>query len=310
MTKFTALFLLSFSTLSFAGIDVIYGKDERKEFYETTPALKKLAKATAGLVDIGSLKMSYDSDKFTIPGLTTLGDFMKLCPSEKFFKQPVVTICSGFLISEDILVTAGHCLIGKKDSPESICSNSAWIFDFALTSKSTNPTKNFSMDNTYSCAEVIEAKLDKTNDYAVIRLAKRVTGREPLKYRQSGKVSATANLVAIGHPNGLPLKVSEGGKIIDNSGSTRFVASLDTFQGSSGGAVIDADTGMLEGIVIQGKRDYALSDLTNLRSCQTVNVCDDKGLNCTNPDSSEVPGEMVTRITSLSKAIEKAFATH
>ena len=51
----------------------------------------------------------------------------KLCKNEKFLNQPSGANCTGFLIAEDKLLTAGHCV-----SFDSDCEEFYWVFDLKL----------------------------------------------------------------------------------------------------------------------------------------------------------------------------------
>lgn len=311
MKKFFGLVLLGAMTVNaHAGVDVVYGKDSREDVYETKNALHvKLAASTAGMFHISQLAVTANKNVFNISGAETLARSMNVCSGERFANQPTAASCSGFLVGEDTLITAGHCVIGIMPTIQQACKNFVWAFDYSMKSAGDDPTKSISVTNIYSCKSVVDAKLDAMNDYAVIKLDRKVVGRAPLKYRTSGKVANSSNLVVIGHPSGLPSKISSGGKVLENNGPTQFVTSLDTFQGNSGSAVFNAQTGMLEGILVQGKIDYRPSIASNPGSCQVVNKCDAKGIKCEKDEEGTPPGEVVTRITSLSASIAKALAT-
>ena len=117
--------------------------------------------------------------------------------------------------------------------------------------------------------------------------------------------------MVIGHPTGLPTKISANGKVNLNTEVTRFSTSLDTFHGNSGSAVFDAVTGQVEGILIMGKNDYRPSILSNPNSCQVANLCDESANNCSAGLESGVigHGEVVLRIEKLKTLITKALAT-
>lgn len=303
--KILSLALLSIVTLSAqAGVNstrVVYGVDNRKDLYEVTNSLHAaLAQSTAGMVSNHIL--SKHDGFYSIDRKVTLEDGMNVCPSEKFTQQPLLANCSGFLIGDDILVSAGHCFKGRA---EGSCASSSWVFGLEMESDRDINLDNISEDNVYKCKKVIHAKLTRNEDFAIIQLDRKVVGRKALKFRKQGKVSTKSELVVIGHPTMMPLKVSDGGTIIANNNEYQFTTTLDTFQGNSGSAVFDAKTGMLEGILVSGKTDYIPSDTKNPESCQVVNNCDMDGRNCMGTDegSLKVPGENVTRITTLVKYI-------
>lgn len=298
---------LSSVALAALDIDVIYGPDGRKDVYQVTNTMhKKLAASTAGMIAAGILDVRSipGHGKFVPEALGTLKEFMNVCSTEAFADQFLAPSCSGFLIGPDTLVTAGHCY-NAKVTPEQACQRNYWVFGYEMTSAKSNPTQKIPFANIYTCKEVIGSRWDKYNDFAVIKLDRPVIGRAPLRFRTSGKASNSAELVVIGHPSALPTKVASGGKIIDNSNPVIMVTSLDTFQGNSGSAVFDARSGLVEGILIQGKTDYVPSNPQDDQSCQVVNKCDANGKNCIFQSENEPTGENVYRITNISESLVK-----
>lgn len=298
MLKFIAIIALT--TQLFAAPSnrkVIYGEDNRLDLFEVKNKLfKKLAHSTAGLVDLNFL--SDHGSHYALNQIISLEQGLDVCSSEKFSDQPLAPNCSGFLVGEDIMVTAGHCYSGMSANN---CRTHAWVFDYAMESASDINTDNISKDNVYFCDEVIKVKFNQFEDFAVIKLDRKVKNRTPLKVRKKGQVAQNTPLVVIGHPSMLPTKVSPGGTVLLNDDEFQFTTTLDTFQGNSGSAVFNAKTGMVEGILVSGKTDYIPSRPQDPMSCKIVNNCDMKGNNCDGKDRGSVitPGENVTRITTL-----------
>lgn len=296
------LLLLSLSAISALNhTKVIYGEDNRRDLFEVTnPKILKLAKSTAAMIDLNLLEK--EGDFFKIWRNITLEEGLNICSSERFSDQPLAANCSGFLVKEDIIITAGHCYSGNMSNG---CNTHAWVFDFAMENSNKVNMDAISNDNVYRCKKVLKVQYDRKQDFAVIQLDRKVKGREPLKYRTKGKVSNHSNLLVIGHPSMLPTKVSPGGTVISNSGVYQFTTTLDTFQGNSGSAVFDLKTGTVEGILVSGKTDYVPTRPQDPSSCLVVNNCDMKGNNCVGKDSGsvEVLGENVMRITSLTQHI-------
>ncbi len=257
---------------------VIYGEDNRQDVYESTNSLyKKLAQSTAAMISNSSLKS--DGDNVTIMSGTLEGD--GICSDEKFAKQQTAAMCSGFLVGKDLLLTAGHCIRSMSD-----CESNSWVFNYSNTT-GVNDTFNINKKDVYTCTEIVARALDsKTeNDFALVRLD-RVTDREPLKFRKHGKIPDQSTLVVIGHPSGLPTKIADGANVRSNDNKYFFQANLDTFGGNSGSAVFDSQTGVVEGILVRGERDYILDSTA---SCYRPNVCAMDGCR----------GEDVTRITNI-----------
>lgn len=311
MKKLMAIATLAIASQAFAGIDGIYGTDDRKDVYQVSNALHKtLAKSTAGMVHASMFVKTATPNVFNLKDTRTLGAAENLCSGEKFAEQQLAPMCSGFLVGPDTLITAGHCYksIGKL-TPEQVCKSFAWVFDYEQKSATSDPTKNISMNNIYLCRSVVAAQLDNNYDFAVIKLDRKVVGRTPLKYRTTGKIADSTKLVVIGQPNGLPTKISANGKVTLNSEPTRFSTNLDTFHGNSGSAVFDATTGMIEGILIMGKNDYVPNIKGNEKSCKVVNKCDDNANNCLGgiEGGAILKGEVVLRTQPLAALIAKAL---
>ncbi len=309
MLNFAVLAILSVTPVMAISVDldVVYGTDNRQEIYQASAAHKALATSTAGMIPLNMLKKSSAPNTFEIGTVRTLRDAENLCSGEAFADQPVAPACSGFLVGPDLLVTAGHCY-KSFSTPENVCKSFAWVFDYNKKSASSDPTKNISLQNVYLCKSIVEAQLTATMDFAIIRLDRKVVGRNPLKIRETGKVNSATELVVIGHPTGLPTKVSPKGKITKNSEVTTISTTLDTFHGNSGSAVFDSATGLVEGILIQGKTDYRPSIAGNPNSCKVVNVCDENARNCAfgNEAGPIANGEVVLRIGIIAGKIKKA----
>lgn len=303
----SVLTLLSMTAL--AEIKVIYGNDNRQDIYQVSNAMhKKLAASTAGMIKVNLFTKSSREGFFDLRGTRSLERGQNLCPSEAFSQQQTAPTCTGFLVGPDTIVTAGHCY-KSFDTPENVCKNFAWVFDYNMKSASHDPTRDIPIQNIYICKKVVAAELGLTADYAVIKLDRPVIGRAPLKLRTTGKIDNSSSLVVIGHPTGLPTKVSSAGRVTKNTEAHSFSTTLDTFHGNSGSAVFDASTGVIEGILIQGKNDYMPSKSSDPRSCMVVNKCDDNGRNCSaGEENGPVQwGEVVLRISVAMKDIQKSL---
>jgi V8-like Glu-specific endopeptidase len=286
------------TSLTHATEKVVYGEDNRKDLYQVTnPLYLKLANSTAGMVNSSIIRYNWD-DTISINSQKTLEEGLKVCSSEKFSNQKLLTNCSGFLIGEDTLVTAGHCM-SDHVIPQA-CKNFTWVFGLHMESSSYINLRDIPMENVYACKKIKKVIFSQEQDFAVIQLDRKVTGRTPLKYRKSGKVSNNTELLVIGHPSMLPTKVARGGKVVSNEDKFQIRASLDTFQGNSGSAVFDAKTGLLEGILVNGKTDYVPSLSWDKTSCKIVNKCNQKGDICYHTRNKyDAKAEGVTRITTL-----------
>lgn len=300
--------LTTFATALAAQRKVVYGSDNRREPYQANPTFARLARSTAAMISNRQI-VSAGSTICALNFEDTLETGQNVCPTERFSQQPIGAMCSGFLVGEDLLVTAGHCFLslGQMGFPtaESVCRNFSWVFGYGMDNAIRNPLRGPTGD-VYRCRQVVVARLTNTQDFAVIRLDRKVTGRAPLRVRAAGKIPNNTGLVVIGHPSGLPTKVADGARVLHNGGRNMFGANVDTFHGNSGSAVFNATSGEVEGILVQGRSDYRPSIPSNENSCLVVNRCLDNGARCEFMPNGDTPAEMITRITDVSAWLPRA----
>lgn len=278
---------------------VFYSKDGRVEVYQAKSKWKTSAMSTAALISLDKLKFDPSSNTYRISklGQSEMGRNLNLCEEVRFREQVNVSTCSGFLIKEDVLLTAGHCASGEM---KDICSSGKYAWVFGYQAKKYENTKDIQIkkEDVVTCKSVLDATMNYTIDYAAIRLSRKVN-KTPLKLNKNKKLNDKDELVVIGNPWGLPTKVTLGGKVINNKEKYFFTAALDTFQGNSGSAVFNKRTGLVEGILVRGKTD-AVMDEDNY--CRRVNQCDEQGNNCSYTGGYQI-GEDVMRMPFVYKKI-------
>ncbi len=262
--------------------NVIYGQDDRKDIYQIQdPQLLSLAASTVGLVNYDHLtKKNGGLSLQTEP----YGASRNLCTSERFFDQETSPFCSGFLVAPDVVATAGHCV-----PTQSLCMRTKFVFGFSMPVPG-QIIKDFSNDDVYGCQTLLISKRElKGADFSLVKLDRPVLNRRPLTMRSSGQIQMNDTLMVIGHPTGLPTKISEHGKVrLINSDF--FVTTLDTYGGNSGSAVFNSQTYEVEGILVRGEKDFVNAP-NNL--CRISNVCDESGCR----------GEDVTRVEAFRQLI-------
>ena len=287
MKKITIFLTLALTSSVFAGssqVKVIYGEDNRVDVMESTNNMfVELAQSTAA--QIPNILVSRDTNgDITLSGKSL--ESRGICSEERFSEQTTAARCSGFLVGENLLVTAGHCIKSNSD-----CSRYSWVFDYKIEGKD-DASVTVRKENVYACKKIISQSLEggTGDDYALIELDRNVTDRRILKTRKTGKIAVGDKLVVIGHPSGLPTKIADG-STVRKLKNKYFMADLDTYGGNSGSAVFNATTGMVEGILVRGEEDYIRAPG---RSCQISNVV----------AQSKGRGEDVTYITNIKELLK------
>ena len=158
-----------------------------------------------------------------------------------FSKNGKPHVCSGFLISEDRLMTNHHCV-----STAATCHSTAVLFDFEFLSGGAR-----TRGDQYRCARVVKA--DYHRDFAVLEL----TGTPGTKWGKLAFAAADAaadqDVMIIQHPAGQPKQISRiGCKVTDAVAEGRapesdFAHVCDTYGGSSGAPVLD-EAGQVVGL--------------------------------------------------------------
>lgn len=282
-------FAISFSATAIENA-VVYGQDDRQLVDQVMDQRyrdfsQKIAPAIAVMVDENVLRRGklIDSEEGPLSHheviVPNVGRNKNLCPDVKFRDLPDFGSCTGFLVGEDLLMTAGHCVKGP-----TACRKKKWIFDYRAevmsireyqtavkteseesrnqedeAKKERNPyyKLQFPKANVFSCKEIVRRVEDREKliDFALIRLDKKANNRAPLTFRKSGKICDESMVAAVGHPWGMPLVLAPQGKIRSNDNSFFFKTETDTFQGNSGSPIFNLKTFEVEGILVRGDTD-------------------------------------------------------
>lgn len=262
-----------FTPASDDGVADQWGKDDRKERYQVAD-LADQAAASVNIIEKNGLQQ--DGATYTL-GARAYGPMNDLCEGAAFFDQPTGGHCSGTLITEDLVMTAGHCVY------ESDCANTSFLFDFAYGTRPSDLfaiTRGIPANNVYNCRNV-EFRIDDpdSGDVALIRLDRPVVGRSPVAVEWELSMPAVKDtLTAIGHPARLPQKLSAG-KVVKGreQDGDRFVSfRADLMGGNSGSGVFDSE-GTLVGVAVSasGESDFVPTETGCMAPKQcTAETCD------------------------------------
>jgi V8-like Glu-specific endopeptidase len=230
---------------------IVYGQDDRLDVFEVAdPDLRGIAeRSLVALVEHSELAAALDEDG-GVGGLDLRSRFT-LCDGERFAEQPVLAHCSGVLIDDDLVLTAGHCFDEDHD-----CSSYAYVFDYFMAESGVlgpvsegRNCQRLLVEHTSAAGEVQQL------DFAIVQLDSAPPGSEPVRLREQPLASGEA-VTVMGFPAGLPAKIDRGARVMDaRGGEDYFTLSSDTFEGSSGSAVLDAE-GRLAGVLSRGGDDF------------------------------------------------------
>lgn len=302
--------LMTVPLIGIAKMSIIYGEDNRVDLFEVKDIkVKSLGKSIAARIPNSSMQ-ELSGDSYRIFNIVLSDEWgPNVCVDQKFSEQPSASDCSGFLVGEDLLVTAGHCVLDqgqvvKSPSMTNGCQNNSWIFDFKLDApgKLALNFDDVPKASVYHCSEVINGAYLEDDDFALIRLSKKTTGRAALKLNMEKSIKVDQAIFVMGYPSGLPLKHAGGAKVFSTHDSY-FSTNLDTFGGNSGSPVFNEKTLEVEGILVRGDMDYVERDQVEI-TCQEVNQCSDDRKDC-KEDIPDIDGEHVSHISRLKDALTK-----
>ncbi|MBN1206095.1 MAG: trypsin-like peptidase domain-containing protein [Myxococcaceae bacterium] len=252
---------------------VVYGVDDRTDVYAHANATlrARAQQATVALMNTSDYNTTDPNNvTFNAPSLQSS---YSLCSTERFLTDPTPAFCSGTLIDDDLVLTAGHCITSA-----SACSSTRFVFKFYRTSATTLET--VTTQDIFSCQSIIAREQGTVNgqnlDYAIVRLDRAATPRftpAPIRAGNSA-MPAGAQVTVIGSGSGIPFKIDAGGTVRDARAGTLdyFVATTDTFGGNSGSGVYENTDYTVAGILVRGETDYVSNG-----SCNVVNTCSESG---------------------------------
>lgn len=232
----------------------IYGDDNRKDLHEVSDLdLVEAAKSTVALVSKTKLEFDKENNVYKVKKPTLLKSRINLCSSEIFSDQQSLAECSGFIIGENKVGTAQHCIQSQRD-----CDSYYFVIGFSIQDQNEKSSQEFPADSVFSCQSIHKSGEDI--DFSIL-ITDKIMNITPLKISDNTKLKtkkedSPTNLVLIGHPSGLPLKISDEAQVSKIYQET-FKANVDAFGGNSGSAILNEETLEIEGILVEGRKDYS-----------------------------------------------------
>lgn len=252
---------------------VVYGADDRVEVYNHPSAALRQITRESIVALIRTTQLERGPDGRYLIFSVALENAKNLCDDELFLDQPTAAHCSGVLIDDDLVLTAGHCMISDAN-----CKSTSFVFNYFLNGPSE--LASIEDDDVYSCHRILLRAQSPTNsvtpDFAIVQLDRPVTGgHRPAPLRPGTATLAEGEPVTmIGFGSGLPAKIDSGAAVEDPRAETLdyFIVNADAFGGHSGSAVFDSRD-ELAGILVAGRApDYTTA---SNETCSRVNTFDD-----------------------------------
>lgn len=280
----------------------IYGNDDRHDLAAvSSQTAREVGESTAALVN-SYLVADAGADHVRLAGRTLASKQSAiygapLCSDERFADEPAPASCSAFLIAPDLVATAGHCV-----NITTGCNNIgvAFGFDNGDGDATLLPTRDYRR-----CKAVVGHLYDRESirgrslvdrrlysDWAVIQLDAPVHHRQPLTIRGT-KVGAGEQVIAVGHPGGVPTKVTYG-SVVEEPEQLWFNTDLDIYRGNSGSVIVDRN-GAAVGIVSRGTGGASYT-IDRDRGCVSSKQCDEF-----DPTSTECAGNQGIHVDALNR---------
>lgn len=264
----------------------IYGNDDRMDWGKIGDRRVK-AIAAASVALFTDLWFAEEENGKLRLRTRTLEDKLNLCPGQRFLKQWSGSFCSGVLVGEDVVATAGHCIAEVAHNSSAVpLGDTRFVFGYTASDQQDPGRTLFDKQQVFAARELIGGKkLANGEDWALVRLDRPVPKEvaEPVKKIRKTKIEDGTRVFSVGYPNGLPLKFASGAEVRKNDSEIFFIANVDTFEGNSGSGIFSAATNELVGILTAGEIDYHRSKTA---LCNEAYLC--------RPDGCS--GERVTRI--------------
>lgn len=225
--------------------------DSRIEIVQLNPALPchvaiyNNTKSVAMIVEKEAIAR-ISSDFFQLNTGATLGNRYNLCDEEPFVKQIVVGVGTGFIIGEDIMMTAGHVF-------ERSLSDYVVVFGYKVINRLGTAETSIAVKDIY----YPEAITENYREYDMVKFrVDRKFEYPPLQWENSSGIQKGSQVYMIGYPCGLPQKLAINSDVYNNEDRHFFYSYLDSYQGNSGSPVFNYQTHKIIGVLVSGHMDY------------------------------------------------------
>jgi tetratricopeptide (TPR) repeat protein len=173
---------------------------------------------------------------------------------------------TAILIGDQLILTAAHCVCDYISGALKAKKIADYRVVFGFQADHSGQVRTtFDAKDVYRIESVWQHRFTRDKpgeppiaDWAILKLERAVEGRVPLSLTSMQALSLNTPLYMLGHPFGLPLKLTLSGEVQKMSHPHLFEADLDAYAGNSGSPVFAHDTGRMVGMFLRGNGDYDL----------------------------------------------------
>jgi hypothetical protein len=241
------------------------GRDDRTDVEDVHDrAVQENAKAVCAIVETNKIWFDVATRQWIVEHYETQGEKHSICEGN-FIDQPTFAYCTGFLVGDSLIATAGHALTNLRFD----VSNFVAVFGYATDSGRI--VVAFDTTDVFLPVKIEESHFMGHRDWGLVRLD-RSPGRAPVTIERANSVRLGDTVYMLGYGEGLPLKYTGGASVSDTSHKLSFQASLDAFGGDSGAPVFAKESNRVVGMAIRSEQCY-VDTLTGERCIDTHDCC-------------------------------------
>jgi len=132
------IILASAAPYAYCADKAIYGQDNRRDYWSLSKERRELADSVVSIWHDSMAGQSADKTFYTLETRAASEAPSVYCHGLKFEDQKSGAMCSGSFVGEDLVMTAGHCVLNV---PGYGCEHMKVVFGFHLQKDGTSPEK-------------------------------------------------------------------------------------------------------------------------------------------------------------------------